>query len=327
MYGNFEKAEPQVEEDLPSRIEKIKGFQYNAQAQWLTINVSNFTNLCASLRIILPMVFVPALVMLILSLTKTVTWVLSYFIWAILGFTFITAVCTLLFNKQKSWYIVSKDSIARSVTGLTRKTDYDNLKEVKPRRSLFFKNGGSISFKLYKGSGVNLQFYLLNGFKETVELINLYWLADKESRALDEEFKKLFPDYNFKKLLDFVNYESAQIDKLPNCLKVYYIMWTLYDEQSESGFDEFFMNSPEITDKQLLQACRLLGLPELTDLCKRAVALNEKYDIANNYDLPEECSEELAILSDEFLDLDAVYHFEDRFKQYYVDNYEEFDFK
>lgn len=174
MDENFEKAEPQVEEDLPSRIEKIKGFQYNAQAQWLTINVSNFTNLCASLRIILPMVFVPALVMLILSLTKTVTWVLSYFIWAILGFTFITAVCTLLFNRQKSWYIVSKDSIARSVTGLTRKTDYDNLKKVKPRRSLFFKNGGSISFKLYKGSGVNLQFYLLNGFKETCELIDTF---------------------------------------------------------------------------------------------------------------------------------------------------------
>lgn len=323
MDEKFEKAEPQIEEDLPSKLEKLKGFNYYSRDQILSIKVSNFTNLCASLRIIIPMLLVPSLVMLILALTGTVTWVILYFVLGVVGFTFVVAVCTLMFNKQRSGYVVSKSTIVRSVTGLTRMTEYDNIKKIIPRRSIFFKNGGSIHFKLYKGSGVNLEFYLINGFKETCEFINQHYLAYNDEHG----FEKLFPNDYFEDLLDFVNHESSQIDKLPNCLKVYYIMWTLYDYQCESGFDEFFVDGTEITGKQLLQACRLLDLPALTDLCKRAVALNEKYDIANNDNLPEECSEELNILNDEFLELDAVYRFEDRFKRYYVNNYEKYDFE
>ncbi len=327
MDEKFDKAESQIEEDIFSRLKKLKNFHVFGETQTLEIKVTNFTNYCASLKIILPMLLVPLAVMLVLALTRTVTWAVFYFIAGILGFTFITATFTLLFNKQQSRYVVSKTSILRTISGMTRVADYDNIKEVRPRRSVFLKNGGSISFKLYKGSGINLQFFLLNGFKETCELINLYRLADKERKTLNEEFNRLFPNGYFDDLLGFVNNDSAQIDKLPNCLKVYYIMWSLYDAQSESGFDEFFINSPEITDKQLLQACRLFDLPELTELCKRAVALNEKYDIANNDDLPEECSEEIWSLSDEFAELDAEYNLEDRIKKYYIDNYEKFDFE
>ncbi len=323
MDEKFDKAEPQVEEDLTTRLKKIKNFHVTGETQTLEIKVTNITNYCASLKIILPMLLIPLVVMLILALTGKVMWVMFYFVAGIFSFTFLAATCTLLFNKKSSRYVVSKTAILRTISGTTWVAEYGNIKEVKSRRSLFFKNGGSISFKLYKGSGINLQFYLLSGFKETCELIDLYRLGDKEQ----QEFERLFPNDRFNDLLDYVNYDSAKIDKLPNCLKVYYIMWTLYDAQFEAGFDEFFINSPEITDKQLLQACRLLDLPELTELCKRALALNEKYDIAHNDDLPEECSEELNILNDEFLDLDVVYRFEDRFKRYYVDNYEKFDFE
>lgn len=326
MSEKFEKAEPQVEEDLFSRLKKLKNFRVIGETQTLEIKVTNFTNYCASLKIILPMLIVPLAVMLILALTRTVTWVMFYFVAGILGFTFLAATCTLLFNKQQSRYVVSKTSILRTISGMTRVADYDNIKEVRPRRSIFFKNGGSISYKLYKGSGINLQFFLLNGFKETCELINLYRIADKDKRTLDEEFNRLFPNGCFDDLLGFVNYDSAQIDKLPNCLKVYYIMWTLYDAQCESGFDEFFINSREITGKQLLQACRLFDLPELTELCKKALALNEKYDLVNNDDLSEEASEEIWSLSDEFAELDAAFHLEERVKRYYIDNYEKFDF-
>lgn len=95
----------------------------------------------------------------------------------------------------------------------------------------------------------------------------------------------------------------------------------------ESGFDSFFIENTEITDKQLLRACELFGLPKITELCKRALALNEKHDIANNEDLPDACSEELTILSDEFCELDSEYHLEDMFKRYYIDHYEKFDFE
>ncbi len=323
----FEKVEPKVEEDLPSKFKKLKGFRYDNESQNLIIRVSNVTNLCASLKIILPMLIVPALVFLVLALTKTIMWSAFFFVLGIGGFTFLTAILALLFNRHASGYVVSKTTIIRSVGGMTRMTDYDNIREVKPRRSFFFKNGGSISFKLYKGSGVNLQFYLLNGWKETCELINIFNRAYKAQKELETEFDRLFSNDDFEDLLDFVNHDSSQIDKLPNCLKVYYVMWMLYDDQCESGFDEFFINSPEITDKQLLQACRLLGLSELTELCKRALALNEKYDIANNDDLPEECSEELDLLNGEFLKLDSSYSLEDMIKKYYIDNYEKFDFE
>ena len=323
----FDKSEQQVEEDLPSKFKKLKGFWYDSGTQNLIIRVSNFTNLCASLKIIVPMLLAPTLVLLILALTRTIVWFAFFFVLGILGFTFLTATLALLFNRNALKYVVSKTAIIRSVGGMTWVADYDNIREVKPRRSLFFKNGGSISFKLYNGSGVNLQFYLLKGWKETCELINAYKLAYKAQKDFDSEFDRLFSNDDFEDLLDFVNHDSSQIDKLPNCLKVYYVMWMLYDDQSESGFDEFFINNREITDKQLLQACRLLDLHELTELCKRAVALNEKYDIANNDDLPEECSEELSILDDEFAELDSAYNLEDMFKKYYIDNYEKFDFE
>lgn len=326
MDGEFDKSEPKVEDDLSSRLNKLKGFNYDDEAKKLVINVSNLVNYCAALRIILPMLLSSEIAILVLALTKTIIWKAFFFVSAIILFTYLCATLALLCNRQKSYYVVSDGLIVRSVAGMTSQTYYSNVKEIRPRRSLFFKNGGSISFKLYISSGVNLQFYLLNGFKETCELLNGFLLESRADIDLDCEFERLLSNDDFDDLLNFVNHDSAQIDKLPDCLKVYYIMWTLYDEQCETGFDGFFINCTEITDKQLLQACELLGFPELTELCKRAVALNEKYDIANNENLPDECNEGLCALNDEFLDLDSKYGLEDMFKQYYIDNYEKFDF-
>lgn len=327
MDEKFDKAEPLGDGDLTLKLNNLKGFSYDSREQSLVIEVSNLTNYCAALRITLPMLFVPAVVFLILALTRTVMWSVLFLVLVILGFTFIAATFALLFNKQRSWYVVSNSSVLRSVTGFTRSTDYDNIRKIVPRRSFLLKNGGSIHFKLYKGSGINLQFYLLDGLKETYGLIDCFWRANNAKKDLNKKFEELFPNDRFADLLRFVNHDSAQIDKLPDCLKVYYILWTLYDDMSESGFDEFFINSTEIMDKQLLQACRLFSLPELTDICKRAIAIKEKYDLLNNYDdLSEECSEELWQLVDEFSELDSLYDFESEMKKFYVDHYEKFDF-
>lgn len=302
----------------------IAGFKFDPyDGQNLEIKVTKLDIWCSTLKIMLPMLGSFVLIGLILALTKTVVWTVFYFILGLSVFTFICGSAAVLLNKNKSYYVVTPLGVVREVTGMTRWAYYYNIKSVKMRKSLFLKDGGTINFKLYEGSGINLQFYMLKGLRQTYDLINYFWKYED----VDTKFDKLFSNDDFGDLLDFVNHGSAQIDKLPNCLQVYYIMWMLYDDMCESGFDSFFIENTEITDKQLLRACELFGLPEITELCKRALALNEKYDIANNEDLPDGCSEELTILSDEFCELDSEYHLEDMFKRYYIDHYEKFDFE
>lgn len=326
MSAKLDKAEPKEEENLSVSFSKLKGFDYNERTKTLVISVPNSTNFYAALKIIVPMLLVPIIIFLILALTETVVWSVLYFVFAVVLITFFIATFAFLFNRQPSKYIVSHSSVYRSVSGMTREANYGDIKKIIPRRSLFLKNGGSIHFKLYKGSGINLEIFLLKGFKETCGLISEFWLSGKAEREIGREFVRLFSNDDFADLLSFVNHDSAQIDKLPNCYRVFYIMWTLYYDLSGSDFGEFFINSPEITESQLLQACELLNLPELTDICERAVALNEEYDIANNHDLPDGVSDELYVLSDEIVHLDAVYQLENRFRQYFVVNYEKFDF-
>ena len=324
MITHIEKSEP-TGESLTAKLNNLKGFE--VQNDKVVIRVSNLTIYCAALKIILPMLITPGVLIFVLAITKTILWSAFYFIGGIILFTFICATFALLFNRQYSYYKVSLNGITRSITGMTREADYSNIKQIKPRRSLVFKNGGSIRFKLYRGSGINLQFFLLNGFSETSELISACWLNYNSQKKLDGEFEKLFPNSDFDILLDFVGNDSAHIDELPDCYKVYYIMWMLYDANAEAGFDEFFINNREISSTQLLEACELLNFPELLDLCKRAVALIDKYGFANCDDLPEECDGELSALNEAFLDIDSDYGLENIFKQYFIDNFEKFDFK
>jgi hypothetical protein len=85
-------------------------------------------------------------------------------------FAIIVASIVVLTSYNPITYGVTDNGII-ACKGIYRVCSYDNIKNIKLKKSMFNKNKGSIKFKLYKGSSINYNFDNIENPEEVYKII------------------------------------------------------------------------------------------------------------------------------------------------------------